>query len=74
MLEAQKAICIVDCIKRGSQCMREGTVPLCSAPCETPSGVLCPGLGHPAQEGFRADGAGPEEGHEDGKRAGVPLL
>ena len=36
--------------------------PLLSS-CETPSGLLCPGLGPPVQEGCEALGAGPEEGH-----------
>jgi len=43
-------------------------------PCKAPSGVLHPDLGSPAQEWCGTAGAGPEEGHSDAQRAGVPLL
>jgi len=41
--------------------VRERIVPFLLCPLEAPSGVLCPGLGHPAQERHGTVGAVPEE-------------
>ena len=43
-------------------------------PCETPSGVLCPRLRPPVQEGCGTVGVHPEEGRGNDQRAGTPLL
>jgi len=59
--------------QRGQQDEGEDSAPLlCSG--ETPPGVLRPALEPSAQEGHGCVGAGPEEGHKDGPRAGTPLL
>ncbi|GAB0179883.1 cAMP-dependent protein kinase inhibitor alpha [Grus japonensis] len=75
-LAAQKANCVLGCIKRGvTSRSREVILPLYSTLMrETPPGVQCPALGAPVQERHGAVGVSPEEGHEADQRAGAPLL
>jgi len=42
-------------------------------PSEGPSGALCPVLGSPVQERWRATGESPAEGYEDGDGTGASL-
>jgi len=58
---------------RGGSRAREEIVPLCSA-LLAPSGVLCLGLGLPAQEGCGTVGVGLKEGHDSGQRTGAPPM
>jgi len=71
-LTAQKADCILGCIKRSvASRSREVNLPLCAG--GTSSGVLCPALELSTQEGYRTVGAGPEEGNKNDQRDGTPL-
>ena len=58
--------------KRGQQVKRGDSAPLlCSG--ETSPGVLCSAL-EPSAQGHGAVGAGPEEGHKNDQKGGMPLL
>ncbi|PKU45445.1 hypothetical protein llap_4268 [Limosa lapponica baueri] len=66
-LAAQKANCILGCIKRSvASRSREMILPLCSG--ETPPGVLCPALESSTQGGHGPVGTHPAEGHENDQR------
>jgi len=51
--------------KKNGQQGEGGDCPSLHCSHEDPSGVLCPDLGSPPQEGCRVDGVSPEEDHED---------
>ncbi|PKU38959.1 rna-directed dna polymerase from mobile element jockey- hypothetical protein [Limosa lapponica baueri] len=63
-LTAQKASCVLGCIKEAWLAGRGRW--LCSG--ETPPGILCPALEPSAQEGHGPVGEGPEQGHENDHR------
>ena len=72
-LAAQMASHILDCIKRSvNSRLREVILPFCSH--GTPSGILCPVLSPPTQQGHGVVGEGPEEDHGDDQRAGTPPM
>ncbi|PKU42453.1 rna-directed dna polymerase from mobile element jockey-like [Limosa lapponica baueri] len=72
-LAAQKANCILCCIKRSmASRSREVILPPCSG--ETPPGILQAALESSTQEGHGPVWTGPVEGHKNGQRAGAPLL
>jgi len=71
VLAAQKASGILAFHqKKDGQQGKGGDCPSLLCPCETPSGVLCPGLGLPTQERCGAFG----DSHKNDPRAGAPLL
>ena len=58
--------------KHGQQV--KGCVSSLLCPCETSPVVLHPGLRSAVQERYGPLRVGPAEGHENGQRAGTPLL
>ena len=74
VLAAQKANCILGCIKKGGQQAEGGdSAPLLHS-YEYPPGILNPALEPSTQEGRGTVGAGPKEGYKNDPRTGAPLL
>jgi len=74
-LEAQKANCILCCIKRSvASRAREGRIALLLCGGEDSCGVLRPGVESSEQESHGPVGAHPKEGHKYDPRDGTPLL
>jgi len=72
-LAAQKANCILGCIKRSvASRSRKVTLPLCSG--ETSPGVLRPALELSTHEGHGPVGVGPEKSHKNQERCSSPLI
>ncbi|GAB0179565.1 mitochondrial enolase superfamily member 1 [Grus japonensis] len=72
VLAAQKASCILGCIKRSvASRSREVILPPLFCPYETPSGVLCPALEFSVQERHGPVGTSPEKGHKNDQRGGT---
>lgn len=72
-IEAQKASCILDSLKRSvAGRVREGILPLCSQ--KTLPAEMGSALWHPTKQGQRLIGVRLEKGHEDAQRAEAPLL
>ena len=72
-LEAQKANCILCCIKRSvASRAREGRIALLLCGGEASSGVLRPGVESSVQERHGPVGAHPKEEHKNGPRDGTP--
>jgi len=75
VLAAQRANCILGCIKRGIASRKTGwIVPLLLCCCKASSGILHLGVGTSAQRRYGTVYVAPEEGHKFDQRSGTPLL